>query len=213
VDNRLSFYKINQREVPSITGDVIPQRISSFREYKSGVIDQYSLDLAQIGASRAILFKEWINSRGVIFRFDRAALEVRARDAQECVKSDVALSCFVRASLRGLVSCEEELLPHDLLVSDFNSVIAGGLNAKVKNPHGGTAQQVCQHYYDVAWENADEEEKKYLPLVRKRIEKGSLSDIIREKVLKKAQRTDFKEAIVNIYSKLIKSLTTNEPYF
>ena len=40
-----------------------------------------------------------------------------------------------------------------------------------------------------------EDEKKYLWLVKKRIENGNLSDLIRERVLKKAQKTDFKEAI------------------
>jgi gamma-glutamyl:cysteine ligase YbdK (ATP-grasp superfamily) len=213
VDNRLFFYKVNQREVPSVTGDVVPEPVSSFDQYRKEVIGRYSQDLARAGAGKTILFKEWVNSRGVIFRFDRKALEVRVMDEQECVKSDVALSCFIRATLRGLIAERMAPLPHQLLVRDFNSVIAKGLDAKVLHPNGETARQVCQHLFNLALENAEEDEKKYLWIVEKRIESGNLSELIRERVLRKAQKADLKEAILSIYSKLIKCLTDNQPYF
>jgi carboxylate-amine ligase len=213
VDNRLCFYKVNQREVPSITGDVIPEPVSSFSQYRKEVIGRYSRDLAKAGARKTILFKEWVNSRGVIFRFDRSALEVRVMDEQECVKSDVALSCFVRAALRGLIAERIEPLPHQLLVSDFNSVIAKGLNAKVQHPKGETARQVCQYLFKLASENAEEDEKKYLWVVEKRIESGNLSELIRERVLKRTQKADLEESILSVYSTLIKCLADNQPYF
>ena len=213
VDNRLMFYKVNQQEVPSISGDVVPEYVSSFDMYQDDVIGRYSRDLAKAGASDSILFKEWVNSRGVIFRFDRSALEERVMDEQECIKSDVALSCFVRAALRGLMTSKLELQPHELLVNDFNLVLADGLTAKVSNPHGPTARHVCQYLFDLAWANAEEDEKTYLPLIKKRIQNGNLSDVIRKNVLKRAQHTDFMEAIVDIYSTLINSLVTNQPYF
>jgi carboxylate-amine ligase len=213
VDNRLYFYKENQREVPSITGDVIPECVSSFAQYRKEVIGRYSQDLAKAGAGKTILFKEWVNSRGVIFRFDRSALEVRVMDEQECVKSDVALSCFIRAALRGLIANPAEPLPHQLLVRDFNSSIAKGLNARVLHPNGETARQVCQHFFSLASENAEEAEKKYLWIVKKRIESGNLSELIRERISKKAQKTDLEEAILSVYSTLIKCLADNQPYF
>ena len=213
VDNRLYFYKVNQREVPSVTGDVIPEPVSSFAQYRKEVIGQYSQDLAKAGAGKTLLFKEWVNSRGVIFRFDRSALEVRVMDEQECVKSDVALSCFIRAALRGLIAKQVEPLPHQLLVRDFNSVMAKGLNAKVLHPNGETARQVCQHLFSLASENAEEDEKKYLWIVKKRIESGNLSELIRERISKKAQKTDLEEAILSVYSTLIKCLADNQPYF
>ena len=212
-DNRLEFYKLNQKEVPSITEDVIPQYVTSLKQYKQEVIGRYSADLAKAGANRTILNREWVNSRGVIFRFDRSALEVRVMDEQECIKSDVAFSCFIRSALRGLIADNAEFLPHDLLVNDFNAVIKEGLKAKVTNPFGKTAKQVCQHYLALAEEHADENDKKYLWLVKKRLDNGNLSDIIRERVARRAQKTDFHEAIINVYSTLIKSLKDNEPYF
>ncbi len=212
-DNRLQFYKINQKEIPTIAGEVIPEYVTSFSHYKHDVIKQYSLDLAKVGASITLLNREWVNSRGVIFRFDRCALEVRVMDEQECVKSDVALSCFVRAATRGLIALKAELLPHHLLVKDFNMVVKDGLNAQVSNPHGKTARQVCQYFLNLAFDYATEDEKKYLWVIKKRVENGSLSEIIRDRVLRRANKTDFHEAVINVYLTLIRSLSDNEPYF
>ncbi len=112
-DNRLQFYRLNQKEVPSVTGEVIPEYASSLSKYKRDVIERYSTDLAKAGADKTLLHREWVNSRGVIFRFDRCALEVRVMDEQECVKSDVALACFVRAVLRGLIASNTPLLQRE----------------------------------------------------------------------------------------------------
>jgi len=213
VDNRLYFYMLNQKEVPSITGDVIPEYISSFEQYEKEIIGKYSSDLANAGVKEHLLYKDWVNSRGVIFRFERKAVEIRVMDEQECIKSDVALACFVVALLRGLMRDTADLSPHEILVKDFNSTVKSGLGAGVSCSHGSTALQVCQHLFRIAWENATKEEKEYLPIVQKRMECGNLSEIIRERVQRKAQKTDFREALINIYSRLIKSLTDNQPYF
>lgn len=211
-DSRLHFYKLNQKEVPSVAGDVIPQYVSSLGQYKRDVIGRYSMDLANAGADKTLLNREWVNSRGIIFRFDRRALEVRVMDEQECVRSDVALACFIRAALRGLSADKSELLPHGVLVKDFNAVIKDGLYARVSSSHGKTAQQVCQYYLKVAMENADSDEKKYLPLVKRRIEEGNLSELILSRVERRAEKTSFREAVIGIYSTLIKNLRNNEPF-
>lgn len=213
VDNRLHFYTLNQKEVPSVTGDVIPEYITSFKQYKTDIIGRYSSDLIKAGVNDCLPYKDWVNSRGAIFRFDRKAIEIRVMDEQECVKSDVALSCFIRATLKGIIKENSPLVPRETLVKDFNSVVQDGLNAKVAHPFGQTARQVCKHLLKIAWENASEEEHKYLSLVEKRIEHGNLSETIREHVLRRAQKTGLEEAIISVYSKLIKSLVNNEPYF
>jgi gamma-glutamyl:cysteine ligase YbdK (ATP-grasp superfamily) len=213
VDNRLFFYTQNQKEIPSVTGDVIPEYTFSFSQYKKSIIGKYSNDLAKAGADKLILDKEWVNSRGVIFRFDRKAIEIRAMDEQECIKSDVALSCFIRATVRGLMNEDTEFLPHKVLVKDLNAIIVKGLSATVHHPHGETARQVCKYYYNIGVENATEDEKKYLPIIRKRIERGNLSEILRERVEEKSHGTDLKEAILKVYSELGESLAKNRPYF
>lgn len=213
VDNRLHFYMLNQKEVPSVAGDVVPEYVGSFNEYRDKIIEKYSRDLSAAGASKLLLGKDWVNSRGAIFRFDRRAVEVRVMDEQECVKSDVALSCFIRSALRGLMREKTELSPHELLVKDFNATIAEGLKAKVHSPHGHTSREVCNHFYRLALDNAEDEEKKYLSVVKKRIEGENLSETIRRHVQLRTQKTDLKEAIVSVYLKLIKCLIDNEPYF
>jgi gamma-glutamyl:cysteine ligase YbdK (ATP-grasp superfamily) len=213
VDNRLHFYMTNQKEVNSVTGDVIPEYISSFSQYKKEIIEKYSMELANKGVDKCLLHKDWVNSRGAVFRFDRRAIEIRIMDEQECIKSDVALSCFLRALLRGMIRNNPNLLSHENLVKDFNSVIATGLSAEVSHPKGKTAKQICEHFFKIAWENASKEEKKYLLLIRKRIKNGNLSEIIKEKVQRRAQKTDLREAILDVYLGLVKSLMKNQPYF
>jgi glutamate---cysteine ligase / carboxylate-amine ligase len=196
-----------------VAGDVIPDYVISLSQYKRDVIGGYSKDLAKAGASKTLLNREWVNSRGVIFRFDRSALEVRVMDEQECVKSDVALACFVRAALRGMAMDGLELLPHEALVRDFTATVKDGLNAKVLSPHGKIARQVCEYHLKLAQKNAGADEKTYLRLVERRILEGNLSNLIRSRVLKRAQKTDFHEAVIDVYSTLINCLRNNEPYF
>jgi len=213
IDNRLHFYMENQKKIPSIVGDVIPEYVFSFKQYRNEIIGKYSTDLAKAGANKCLLNKEWVNSRGTIIRFDRKAIEIRIMDEQECIKSDVALSCFIRALLRGLIKERDEALPLKVLVDNFKSVIKEGLNAKVLHPKGQKAREICGELFRIALKNASKEEKKYLSIVQKRIEKGNLSEIIRERVLRRAQKTDFKEAIIDVYSQLLCSLRYNKPYF
>ncbi len=211
IDNRLYFYKTNQKEVQSITGDIIPKYIESFENYRDLTIRKYSRDLLKIGAPKILIGRNWINSRGAIIRFDRKAIEIRLIDEQECIKSDVALSCFIRSLLRGLLTSQNfEKLPHHLLVEDFNSTIKNGLDAKVKSPRASTARKVCGNLNEIAYKEATKEERKYLWIIKERIEKGNLSQIVAEQVRKKMNRTDMKDAIHSVYSRLIKCLLKNQ---
>lgn len=213
IDNRLQFYRTNQKEIPSITGEVIPEYVSSLLQYKRDIIGGYTTDLAKAGAGKILLNREWVNSRGVIFRFDRQALEVRVMDEQECIKSDVALACFVRATLRGMIATDEELPNHETLVENFNNVITGGLKAAVSSPNGKTARRVCQYYLSLAQKYSNADEKRYLSLIQRRLEEGNLSEIIRRRVMTRATKTSFHDATIDVYSTLIKCLINNEPYF
>jgi gamma-glutamyl:cysteine ligase YbdK (ATP-grasp superfamily) len=211
-NNRLHFYQINQEEIPSIVGDVIPEHIDSFNDYRELTIKRYSRDLLEAGASPYIVNKEWINSRGAIIRFDRRAIEVRIMDEQECIKADVALSCFLRALLRGLLEDPELNPPHTSLIQDFKTIVKDGMNAETHHPRGSTAQDVCRHLYRVAEKNADEEEKRYLWIVKKRIEEGPLSYLITRDVERRHRETSLEEAILKVYSNLSENLQKNQIY-
>jgi hypothetical protein len=132
-------------------------------------------------------------------------------DEQESVKSDVALSCFIRATLRGILQdAEYPYLAHSVLVRDFKQVLRKGLQARVQHPGGKMASKVCLHLLQTALSNATNEEKKYLPVIKRRIEGGSLSDIILRNVAKRAQKTDLHEAIFTTYSHLADCLERNK---
>lgn len=212
-DNRLHFYLLNQLEVPSIAGDIIPEYISSFEEYEKTTVKRYSEDLAKMNAPKCLLNKPWMNSRGIVIRSDRKAVEIRIMDEQECIKSDVALSCFIRASLRGLIAnSEHQYLPHETLVENLNQVVKDGLDAHVQSPLGDTARKVLRHLLKMASKHATSEEKEYLPIVRHRIEKGCLSELVSEDIARKTKKTDFEEAIFSVYSKLANCLEKNSVY-
>jgi gamma-glutamyl:cysteine ligase YbdK (ATP-grasp superfamily) len=213
-DNRLHFYAINQASVPSITGDIIPEYVHSFEEYKKTTVQKYSEDLAKVNAPKNLLNKEWLNSRGAVIRFCRKAIEIRIMDEQECIKSDVALSCFIRSLLRGILQEKEELEPilHAVSVKNLQAVIRQGLDAQVKHLKGETARQVCKHLLIIAEKNASREEKRYLGTVKRRITEGSLSDQILKQVSKKTLKTDLNEAIFSVYSSLADCLEQNRVY-
>jgi hypothetical protein len=65
----------------------------------------------------------------------------------------------------------------------------------------------------LANENGTEDEKKYLWLVKRRIDEGCLSELIRARVSRRAEKTDFHQAVIDVYSMLIKCLHDNQPYF
>ena len=212
-DNRLLNYKEKTQEIPSIANDVVPEYISSLDQFRREVTGKYSQDLAKAGAGERLCSAEWMDQRGVTVKFSREAIEVRVMDEQECIKSDVALSCFIRGTVRGLIAKNNQPPPHELLVKDYNSIVKNGLNAEVMHPEGKTARQVCLHFLNIASEHANEDAKKYLWIVKKRIEGGSLSELIRDRVSTRAQKTTLNEAVVSVYLQLVKALADNQPYF
>lgn len=103
MDNRLEAYRTNQRRIPSIAGRVIPERVSSRREYRERILARVYRDLAPHDPD-GVLRHEWVNSRGAIARFDRNTIEIRLLDAQECPAADLAVASLVVATLRALTA-------------------------------------------------------------------------------------------------------------
>jgi gamma-glutamyl:cysteine ligase YbdK (ATP-grasp superfamily) len=212
LDNRLHFYWINQTKIPSITGSIIPKPIDSFETYRNLTIQRYSADLMKINAPISLINKDWINSRGAIFRFDRRTIEIRIMDEQECIKADVALSCFIRALIRGLMQNIDLEISHPTLIKDLRLMMKDGLNAKVNHFESTTARDMCRYLLSIAYENASKEERSYLKIIKKKIEDGSLAENIVRHIRRRAQKTDLSEAILSVYSTLALKLRTNEIY-
>lgn len=99
MDTRLETYRRNADIIPSITGLVVPEPVTSKQEYLSTILWPMYTDIAPYDPGR-ILQNEWLNSRGAIARFDRNAIEIRVLDTQETVLADLAIASIIIAVLK-----------------------------------------------------------------------------------------------------------------
>ncbi len=190
-DNRLLYYRENQKEIPLICNRIIPEKIESVHEYRK---EQEKIFTELRNMDAEILCEEWVNSGGVIIRFSRKCLEIKAMDEQDCIRSDMAVCAFIRSLLR----CKS--LPVE---TDQEALLAFTEDAIRE----GTAafRPELQQLYTRAWDHATAEERTYLPFISQRIEQGSLGEIIRE-------RCEREREIIPILADMACALKTNVPY-
>lgn len=194
MDNRLVYYRQNQATVPEICHNIIPERLGSVDDYVKINRQIYS-QLKKQGAD--ILCREWVNSRGVIVRFTRSCLEIKAIDEQECLHSDMAFSAFLLALLRSDLALEED---EDCLLAMLEEAMRRGVAG---------LQPELEKLFSAAEKSATSEERRYLPLVAKRIEQGSLAEIM----VQKLQETgEGEEGIKALMRQMQWCLKENRPY-
>ncbi len=167
MDNRLVYYRQNQAAIPEICHEILPEKLQSVDDYVQ-INRQIYGKLKKCKAE--ILCREWVNSRGVIVRFTRRCLEVKAIDEQECLHSDMAFSAFLLALLRCDIALEED-----------ESTLLEMLEEAMRCGVAGIRPEL-EKLLAMAEKSATAEEKRYLPLVAKRIEQGSLAEIMVQKL-------------------------------
>lgn len=101
LDTRLAVYRHNCARIPSVTGQVVPEPVTSIVEYRDQLLGGIYRDLAPFDPQR-VLAHEWVNARGAIARFDRMAIEIRVLDTQETPRADLAFARLIVATLREL---------------------------------------------------------------------------------------------------------------
>ena len=127
-DNRLAFYKNNQKKIPSIAGQVIPEPVLTRAEYQSIILDRTYADIAPHDPDE-LMREDWLNSRGAIARFGRQTIEIRILDVQESPRADIALASLICETLKILVtgrwiSFEDQLsVDTDVLKSIFDACL------------------------------------------------------------------------------------------
>jgi carboxylate-amine ligase len=104
-DTRLEFYKTNQKEIPELTGLIIPERTFSKLDYHATIFEPIKRAIRPYDKNK-ILDQHFLNSRGAIARFDRNAIEIRLMDIQECPKADIAICALVIEVLKAIVNKE-----------------------------------------------------------------------------------------------------------
>lgn len=191
VDNRLLFYRENQARIPAICNGIVPDPISSVADYRERLSGVYA-ELRSLGAG--ILCEEWVASAGVIVRFSRPCIEIKAIDEQECVFSDMALCAFVRALARA----------RDLPIEEDRDSLVAMTESAIRSGTAGLEDELAALYRRAA-KAATADERRYLPLVRERIENGSLGQVLAERF----RDTGDLQGIMN---DLAMCLVENRPY-
>ncbi|SOC80138.1 carboxylate-amine ligase [Salinimicrobium sediminis] len=215
-DARMHVYKTNQKEIPQMTGKVIPEQLFSREEYFGGIFEPINQAIKPHD-SENILDHHFLNSRGAIARFDRGAIEIRVIDIQECPKADVVIAVLIIEALKllvseELVSLEDQKSWHENdLFEIFDKVIVDAEDTVIKNAAfaglfdlepGVTVRELWEKIYVLVKEELS---KKHRESIEFLLENGSLSTRIL-----KAVGDDFsEEKIISVYRKLGRCLEEN----
>jgi glutathione synthase/RimK-type ligase-like ATP-grasp enzyme/gamma-glutamyl:cysteine ligase YbdK (ATP-grasp superfamily) len=226
-DSRLAWILEHQARIPESCGQIVPETVESFADYRRGILAPMYAALDRLSDDAAPIRHEFLNARGAVLKFSRRAMEVRVLDTQECVKMDAAIAAFVRAALKHLsrrvLAGTLQPPPHAVLVDDFRATVRDGSAARVSAPHlaidhdqDGRAEvrSVLRHLLDGARKVARKDEAGYMELVERVIETGSLSERIRAALRRYEHAPDeeFTEAARRVYIELMDCLEANEPW-
>jgi gamma-glutamyl:cysteine ligase YbdK (ATP-grasp superfamily) len=96
-------YRGNSRQIPSITGQVVPEAVFCRADYEREIFQRMYDDIAPWDPA-GVLQHEWLNARGAIARFDRSTIEIRVLDLQECPQADLAVCAAIITVLQEIVA-------------------------------------------------------------------------------------------------------------
>lgn len=219
LDSRMEVYKTNQKEIPEMTGKVIPEQVFTKEDYIKRIFEPINKAIAPYDTDK-ILDKHFLNSRGAIARFDRNAIEIRVIDIQECPKADIAIAVLIIETLKLLVS--EELVSlqdqknwhEDDLFAIFNDIIEDGENTQITNStflnlfdvtSECTAGELWESLYQRVSDGISPKHRKSIEFI---LSKGSLATRIQKGLL-----NDYSHAHINsVYSELVNCLENNKFY-
>ncbi|WP_165732439.1 glutamate-cysteine ligase family protein [Polaribacter sp. 20A6] len=215
-DTRLEFYKTNQKEIPEMTGSVIPEQVFSKSDYHKTIFDPIKTKIKKHDTNN-ILDHHFLNSRGAIARFDRNAIEIRLVDIQECPKADVAICVLIIEVLKQLVNgklsslqLQKEWKEQDLF-SILDDAIKQGEDYKITNKEylalfniykSSTIQEIWKQLFELVKEDISENYKEALHIIFKH---GTLATRIENNLSNDLSE----ENIINTYNKLADCLETN----
>ncbi|PQJ72208.1 glutamate-cysteine ligase family protein [Polaribacter butkevichii] len=215
-DTRLEYYKTNQKEIPEMTGMVIPEQVFSKSAYHKTIFDPIKKQIKQHDTNN-ILDHHFLNSRGAIARFDRNAIEIRLVDIQECPKADIAICVFIIEVLKQLVNGKLASLEvqkswnEQDLFNILNPIIKEGENYKISNKeylslfnlsNDCTVNELWKHLFELVKENISENYQEALTII---FEHGTLATRIENALA--ADTSD--KNIINVYTQLANCLETN----
>jgi len=215
-DSRLECYKTNQKEIPEMTGLVIPEQVFSESDYQKIIFEPIKKAIKPFDTQH-ILDHHFLNSRGAIARFDRNAIEIRLIDIQECPKADIAICVLIIEVLKYLVNentstiSDQKSWSNTSLFNLLNPIIKAGetywvLNLEYLKLFGiyetSTVQNIWKHLYDAVKPQIHESHHEAMEII---LNEGTLST----RVLKAIDENYSEENIKTVYQDLAKCRQTN----
>ncbi|MGY5849442.1 carboxylate-amine ligase [Salegentibacter sp. F14] len=217
LDSRLEVYKSNQKEIPQMTGKVIPEQVFNKADYYKHIFEPINAAIKPFDTEN-VLDHHFLNSRGAIARFDRNAIEIRVIDIQECPAADIAIAVLIIESLKLLLSGElfpiEELEKwHENELFDiFNAVVRNAENTRIENPayleifgieRKVNVKQIWEKLYQSVASRISSKHCETLEII---FTNGSLSS----RIIKKLGGDLSQENIKKVYTQLAWCLANNE---
>jgi gamma-glutamyl:cysteine ligase YbdK (ATP-grasp superfamily) len=218
-DTRLAFYKTNQKEIPELTGLVIPERAFSKLEYHATIFEPIKRAIRPYDKNK-ILDQHFLNSRGAIARFDRNAIEIRLIDIQECPKADISICAMVIEVLKALVNQDfctlqvQKSWPEQDLYVLLNDAIKHAENSKIENldyillfglKKTQTLGALWKHLYQHVKPKLHRSHHQAIELI---LEEGTLAT----RLLKVIGKDASEKQIIAVYRQLQDCLMTNTLY-
>ena len=216
-DTRLEYYKTNQKEIPELTGLVIPENAYTESEYNSVIFNPIKNAIKPFDTEH-ILDHYFLNSRGAIARFDRNAIEIRLIDIQECPKADIAICVLIIEVLKLLVNGNfisletQKTWTKETLYDILNPCIKEGENMTISNIdylkmfeiHSlVTTQELWKYLYNLVKPNID---KSHYEAIETILTEGTLST----RILKAISNDYSENNIKKVYLELAHCLHENE---
>jgi glutamate--cysteine ligase len=183
----------HQRKIPESIGDMVPEYMASYKQYRHAVLRPMFKALDRLPGTQE-LRRDYFNARAAVIKFGRESMEIRALDTQECVRRDVAVALFTRSAVKALAQQLGKgslaLPDHAVLVADLHATVRDGRAARVSAPHLGdevardrsglaSARDVLASMLELAAPATKKSDRGYLDDVADIIEHGNLSEKIR----------------------------------
>ena len=216
-DTRLEYYKTNQKEIPEMTGMVIPEQVFSKKDYETFIFTPINKAIKPFDTEH-ILDHYFLNSRGAIARFDRNAIEIRLVDIQECPKADIAICVLIIEVIKLLVENKTSTLNQqkswskESLYSILNPCIKEGENYIVTDltylnlfeiEQACTVQDIWKQLYQLVKPNIH---KSHYEALQNILENGTLST----RILKAVANNYSEDNIKKVYLQLAQCLQENK---
>jgi carboxylate-amine ligase len=132
-DARMWYYKHNQKAIPSITGQIVPEPVFTKEDYEKEIYSKIATDIQPYNEDD-ILDPVWVNSRGAMARFDRGSVEIRVMDIQECPAMDMAIQDIVISTLEKLTNGDlaiQKKIRTDVLARALDNIVYNGLDSVI----------------------------------------------------------------------------------